>query len=138
MKIWSDSSSYLNSVCGGYTSSVERILSGKYTNGSNSNSHNSNNSIPDKGFYYHTFSDCSEGTDETDLPDNDFRPRRVGPSYDIWTQFSQNQEHTSRLVLQLANTLHIQACDPSHWFICNPIEAGNIAVVDEESVHRNA
>lgn len=34
--------------------------------------------------------------------------------------------------LQLADTLYIQACNSSHSLICNPVEAGNIAVIDEE------
>lgn len=35
--------------------------------------------------------------------------------------------------LQLANTLHLQACDASHWIACNPVDAGRIAVIDEDA-----
>jgi len=34
--------------------------------------------------------------------------------------------------LQLADTLHIQHCDTSHWLACNPVGTGHIAVIDEE------
>src|SRR5262249_1368079 len=59
----------------------------------------------------------------------------AGSYYHVRDRFSQHHEHTSRLTqhrLQLASTLYMQACDASHRLICNPTEAGNIAVIDNE------
>src|SRR5262249_12302255 len=52
------------------------------------------------------------------------------------TYFPLDQGHVSHLTehrLQLANTLYIQPYDASHRLICNPVDAGNITVIDEEA-----
>ncbi len=123
MKIWSDSLSYLNSIRARYVSHVERILSDEWTNDSASG--DCANDTPYYDVQYQNLND--EGPDDCNNGDN-YVPR---------THVALNQEYVSRLAehhLQLTNTLHIQACDASHWLICNPVEAGNIAVTDEEAL----
>ena len=59
------------------------------------------------------------------------------PAYDTPTHHLLEQKRTFCLTgqrLQLVSALHIQAYDVSHWFVCNPVEAGNIAVIDEEAL----
>jgi uncharacterized protein len=71
--------------------------------------------------------------DDTDCARDD----RIEAYYNSQTLFPLNQEHVFRITnchLQLASSLYIQPCDTSHWFICNPIDAGNIAVVDQEAL----
>ena len=48
-----------------------------------------------------------------------------------------DQEDLARLTthrLQLSSTLYIQACDTSHWLLCNPATTGEIAVIDEDAL----
>ena len=69
-----------------------------------------------------------------DCRKNDYVARSY---YDTQTHFALDQEQVLRLAghrLQLANTLQMQACDASHWLICNPVEAGNIVVIDDEAL----
>jgi uncharacterized protein len=120
MKIWSDSLSYLNSISSGYVSHIERILSDECAD-----------DCRNLRAYYDAEGPKEGGDEEGD--DCHF----VGSYYDSRTHFPLDQEHLFRLTehhLQLANTLHIQPCDASHWLICNPIEAGKIAVIDEEAL----
>ena len=123
MKIWSNSLSHLNSIRDEYVSRIERFLSDEcpisaYTN--------------DKSYYD---ADCG-----VDNHGPNYNADCAGDDCDtknVQTHFPLNQEHLSRLTehhLQLARTLHLQPCDASHWLICNPVEAGNIAVIDEEAL----
>jgi hypothetical protein len=163
MKIWSDSLSYLNSIRGGYMLHVERILSGKYNNKCNGGYQYLDSSSPDKRASYdadrsNRGDDCDDddgkecatyalpqqvtylnrGSDCGDDDDQDGGYKRPARTYsNVWTQFSQNQGQVYRLAghrLQLPNTLHIQPCDTSHHLICNPVEAGKIAVIDGEAL----
>ena len=119
MKIWSDSLSYLNSIYNGYVSYVERILSGECTD-----------DLSYQRAYYNAECELSIGGEDDDC-------KFVGSYYDSRIQFPLDQEYILCLAehhLQLASTLHIQPCDASHWLICNPVEAGKIAVIDEEAL----
>src|SRR5579864_4619468 len=121
MKIWSNSLSYLKSIRDGYVSQIARILSDEYTDDRHDDKSYSNAERDD--------GDSEECKGECPPPQRSH--------YNAWTHFSLDQEHLLRLSehhLQLANTLHIQPCDASHWLICNPIEAGNIAVIDEDAL----
>jgi uncharacterized protein len=121
MKIWSDSLSYLNGIRNGYVSYVEGNINNKRIG----NYHTDSN-------YYDT--ERSDG-DEDDDPERDCRI--VWSCHTTRPHFPLDQEDLSRLAehrLQLGSTLHMQVCDPSHWLICNPVEAGNIAVIDEEAL----
>jgi uncharacterized protein len=123
MKIWSDSLSYLNSIRDGYVSHIERILTDDCKS----------DCTTDKGAVdrLHYNAECGDPWECR----GDCRVSE--PLYDARTHFPLDQEHAFRLAehhLQLANTLHIQACDASHWLICNPVETGNIAVIDEEAL----
>jgi len=138
MKIWSDSLSYLNNIRGGYMVYVERILSSKYNNKSDGDGQYFNDHIlGEKSSYDADRPNRSFDCDDDEDPWSDWNKQRSAESpYNAWTQFSRNQEHVSRLArhhLQLATTLHIQPCDASNWLICNPIQAGKIAVIDEEA-----
>jgi uncharacterized protein len=69
-----------------------------------------------------------------DCFNNDYATR---PYYDARTYFPLDQKHEFRLAghhLQLTSAFQMQVCDTSHWLICDPVEAGNIAVIDEEAL----
>ncbi len=119
MKIWSDSLSYLDSIYDGYVSHVERILSGECTD--DFRSHRA---------YYNAECEPSAGGEDDDC-------HSVESYYDSRTHVPVDREYVLCLAghqFQLASTLHIQPCDASHWLVCNPVEAGKIAVIDEEAL----
>src|SRR5436305_2030298 len=106
MKIWFDSFLYLNDIRERYVGHIENFPRGEY--------------------------ECDPAPS---IPSGDCYG--VWSRYNTWTHFLPGQEYLSYVAehrLQLANTLHIQPCDASHWLICNPIDAGNIAVIDEEAL----
>src|SRR5579859_1154545 len=148
MKIWSDSLSYLNSIREGYVSYVERILVDECTNDCspddpvNDNREDRSHYNADSALYNENEIDCNKGSISYHnagfvMPNEEEKDcNLIGTYYNARTHFPLDQEHVFRLArhrLQLASTLHIQACDASHWLICNPVEAGNIAVIDEEA-----
>ncbi len=118
MKIWSDSLPYLKSMLERYGSPVESILSDVNS--------------------YNDWSYSDEEAPTGCLGEGNKGDCQVAePYHGAQTYLPLDKEQVPHLTehhFQLANTLHIQACDRSHWLICNPIEAGNIAVVDEESL----
>ena len=123
MKIWSDSLSYLNTVRNEYVSCVERFLSDECTNWASGNRVNDSQNNTSYDNVQHQGPE--KDPDDCGTPDDDTQTRVV-----------LNHEYISRLTnhhFQLANTLHIQPCDASHWLICNPIDTGKIAVIDEEA-----
>jgi uncharacterized protein len=124
MKIWSDSLLYLNSIRNGHTNRVELIPN--------------DDCAPDDCSGDCPTGDCVSPYYDTEcgppLPSGDCG---IGGSYYDAQTHLLDQESISRLPehhLQLASALYIQPCDASHWLICNPTEAGNIAVIDQEAL----
>jgi uncharacterized protein len=124
MKIWSDSLSYLNSLHDGHLSHIESILSDECVGDCIPNVR-----IDDRSYYD---AEC-QGPDAGECGGECNQPTFYSNTP---THFPLDQEYMSHLpehCLQLASTLYIQPCDPSHWLISNPVEAGHIAVIDEEA-----
>ena len=121
MKIWSDSLSYLNNILCGSMSDIERFISYACINGNQNDRYRYNAGDGDD--------DSTECTGDCRIPGKTY--------YDAQRHFPLDEEQVFGLAahhLQLANTLHIQPCDASHWLICNPVEVGDIAVIDHEAL----
>jgi uncharacterized protein len=117
MKIWSDSLPYLKSMSERYGSPAASILS-------------------DDNSYDGSYSDGEDPSGCIGEGGKDGDCAVAEPYHGAQTYLPLDNEQVSHLAghhFQLASTLHMQACDASHWLICNPIEAGNIAVIDEEA-----
>jgi uncharacterized protein len=135
MKIWSDSLSYLNIIHNGYVNHIERFLSDGYRD-----NYTSDECVAERSYFNAEYVGPREGecAGDCDGCDADYFPEDEKSNFcGTRNQFTLDYKYVSLLAkhrLQLVNALHMQTCDVSHRLICNPIEAGNIAVIDEEAL----
>jgi uncharacterized protein len=138
MKIWFDSLLHIPFRCGSYVKDAERVSD---CDGSDDcEAANSNYAVSycynaQAHFPYGYMDDAEKASCDGSDDCEDYEC--PSSHYNAPSPFPLGQKHASHLALhrfQLADTLHIQPLDALHWAICNPVDTGKIAVVDEEGL----